>query len=149
MAVLFGIAVDVNGNVWASASTTTANASIIVWLGGAMPAHVIPNAHPGNGGGGIEFDNQGTMLVLDASDAAIYTYKCRASHLACKELGRWPLKYETFFGKLDRANSRFEAANGGSGAVDVYAYPGFFYEYSYDNSLASQLDVVGIAALPN
>ncbi len=148
IALLFGIAVDKDGNVWAAVSTATANAALVVWPAGRMPGRIVRgyvNPDPA----GLEIDDAGTLLSIDAFRPGVYAYTCIARAASCRKLGHWPLRYETFFGKLDAANAQFQAANGGSGAVDVYKYPGFAYQYSYDNSLSYGLDVVGITAVPN
>ncbi|HEY6326686.1 MAG TPA: hypothetical protein VIW73_09285 [Candidatus Cybelea sp.] len=147
IALLFGIAVDAQGNVWAAVSSSGANAALMVWRGGKMPGHIVTgNIDPDLTG--LDFANDGTLLLVDEFRPGVYTYSCDAAAAKCRELGHWPLKYGGFFGKLDKANTQFQVANNGTGEVDVYAYPGFAFQYSYNNGLNPNDNVDGITAFP-
>jgi hypothetical protein len=145
--LLFGIAVDAQGNVWAAVSSNGKNATLMVWRGGKMPGHIVTgNVDPDLTG--LDFANDGTLLMVDEFNPGVYTYACDAKAAKCRELDHWPLKYGGFFGKLDKANTQFQVANSGTGVVDVYAYPGFAYQYSYNNGLNPNDNVDGITAFP-
>jgi hypothetical protein len=118
-----------------------------VWKGGKMPGHIV-TGYTDPDGSGLDFAKDGTLLSIDEFNPGVYTYSCDARTLSCRELGHWRLRYGGFFGKLDKANSQFQVANNGTGQIDVYAYPGFAYQYSYSNGLSSQYNVDGITAFP-
>jgi hypothetical protein len=140
--VLEGIAVDAQGNVWG-----TGSGALVVWRGGKMPAHIVKGFSQTDSAG-LDFANDGTLISVDEFSATIYTYSCDTNSASCRKLGSWRQMAAGFVGKLDEANSQFQIANEQTGAVDVYAYPGFAYQYSYNNGLNSGDNVVGIAAFP-
>jgi hypothetical protein len=147
IAIIFGVAVDSAGNVWVSASTAKTNASLFVWPNGTMPGRRVRgyvNPDPG----GLDFTNGGTLLAVDSFTPNVYGYRCDARSARCDRAGTWPLQGESFFGKLDRRNQLYEAPDYNDGRVDVYAYPGFAYLYSYGKGLDASLHVGGIAPLP-
>jgi hypothetical protein len=140
--LLEGIAVDAQGNVWG-----TGSGALVVWRGGKMPAHFVKGFSQTDSAG-LDFANDGTLISVDLFSATIYTYSCDAKAASCHRLGSWRQMAAGFMGKLDEANSQFQIANNQTGGVDVYAYPGFAYQYSYNNGLNGQYNLVGIAAFP-
>jgi len=147
IALLLGVTVDPQGNVWASVSTNHTNASLVVWKNGKMPGSIV-SGYRNPDSAGLEFANDGTLLSIDPLAAGVYAYSCEARKAACHETGHWPLKHEAFFGKLDKSNSQFQVAVNDPGQVDVYKYPGLVYQYSYRNGLGPSENVDGIAAFP-
>lgn len=140
--VLQGIAVDAQGNVWG-----TGSGALVVWRGGKMPAHFVKGFRQTDSAG-LDFANDGTLISVDEFSATIYTYSCDANAASCDRLGSFRQMAAGFFGKLDKANTQFQIANEGNSTVDVYAYPGFAYQYSYNNGLNAKDRVIGIAAFP-
>jgi hypothetical protein len=114
-----------------------------------MPGQVLSGyTIPSGGPAGLDVANDGTLIVLDEFNATVYSVSCNAQSASCNGLGHWRLRASGFYGKLDRANAQYQVANQQTGQVDVYAYPGFTYQYSYDNGLGYYDNVVGITEFP-
>jgi hypothetical protein len=141
-------AVDRAGNVWASYYDQSGVPSLIVWLGGAMPGHVITGYANPNTPGDLEFDNAGKLVSLQTEFAKVYIYSCDAAEASCKHTRTAALKASALFGALNAKNTDFEATDYEADSIDVYSYPAFKYEYSYSSGLKPSYSVQGIAQVP-
>jgi hypothetical protein len=138
-------AVDSHGNVWASYYNKAGTPSLIVWLGGSMPAHVASGYVNQNTPGDLSFDKRGTLVSLQSLFTHVYLYKCDATTASCTNTRIVQLKGGSLFGALDAKNTIFAATDYKGDAVDVYTYPGFKYKYSYDQGLLQGYSAQGIA----
>lgn len=101
--------------------------------------------------GGIEIDNKGQLIIndLDGEDTYIYS----GCNPTCKVVGGpFMLKGESFFGKLNAANTDYAAVDRTNGDVDIYSYTGkaIKYEYSFSKGITLSSSIVpeGVAQLP-
>lgn len=137
---IYGVAVDSAGNVYAGGYLTQSSlAAIVEWKGGKGKGRVIATLHESGSAefaGSMHFDNQGNLLVADAS-TAIYVFKgCPG---ACALQTALQLKnVETVDFVLSADNTTLYAVSD-EGSVDVYAYSsssGITYDYSITNGLS-------------
>ena len=137
-------AVDSHGNVWASYYSNSNGPSLIVWPGGAMPGRIVRGYVNQNTPGGLLFDRRDRLISVQTLFAHVYAYRCDASTARCRNTGTFGLQGGSLFGALNARNSNFQATDYANDSIDVYAYPGFTYEYSYDRGLLSGSAVQGI-----
>ena len=140
--------VDSSGNVWATYYAQNFAISLIVWPRGAMPGRVMSGYDGTVVPGNISFDQLGTLISLDSEFTQVHTFKCVVRTATCTKKGDVTLHGKVFFGALNAANTNFQVTNLADDSIDVYAYPGFAYEYSYDRGLRSGYIPEGIAQTP-
>jgi hypothetical protein len=137
-------AVDSKGNVWASYYSQTNRPSLIVWPGGSMPGHVVTGYANQNTPGGLAFDRRDALVSVQTLFAHVYTYRCNASKAACINTGVFALQGGSLFGAFNAKNTNFQVTDYAHGSVDVYGYPSFAYQYSYNQGFMPNYSVVGI-----
>lgn len=139
------VAVDSHGNVWASYYGQSSGPSLIVWPGGVMPGRVVTGYVNQNTPGGLLFDRQDRLISVQTLFTHVYTYRCSAAKATCRNTAIFSLQAASLFGALNARNTNFQATDYANDSVDVYAYPGFTYEYSYNRGLLPGYSVQGIA----
>jgi hypothetical protein len=147
-----GVAMSPSGNCWLDAKTTSTGGAALIYFKGCKGGGVVAKGFKQTYYGGIDIDNKGQLVVndLDSEDTYIYS----GCDPTCKVIGGpFMLKGESFFGKLNAANTDFAAVDRTNGAVDVYSYNGksIKYEYSFTKGLTvsgSKIVPEGIAQLP-
>lgn len=137
-----GVAVDCFGNVWASYYNQSFRIALIVWPHAKMPGHIVSGYANTSTPGGIAFDNHDNLLALDSM--VVRTYTCKVRGAKCSRTGSFPLQGKSIFGALNRANTDFQVTDQEHGSVDVYAYPGLSYQYSYNRGPNGGLSPMGI-----
>jgi hypothetical protein len=142
------VAVDSSGNVWASYYAQNFAISLIVWPHGAMPGRVMSGYDGTVVPGDLSFDRHSRLISLDSEFLQVHTFKCAVNSAICSKTGDATLHGKPFFGALDAANSDFQVTNLADDSIDVYAYPGFAYEYSYDRGLRAGYHPEGITQTP-
>ncbi|HEY6325815.1 MAG TPA: hypothetical protein VIW73_04775 [Candidatus Cybelea sp.] len=138
-------AVDSKGNVWASFYDQQGRISLMVWRNGAMPGHAVSGYVNQNTPGGLIFDNHDNLVSIQTRFFHAYAYRCDAAASACTSTGTFTLHAASLFGALNAQNTDIQVTDYANDSVDVYAYPGFTYEYSYDSGLLKTSSVQGIA----
>jgi len=139
------LAEDRSGNVWAAYYNQSFAPSLIVWLGGSMPGHVVSGFVNPNAPGALLFDRQGTLLSIETIFPFVFLYSCDAQSASCSNSGSIQLHAASDFGALNAKNTAIQITDYADNAVDVYEYPSFMYKYSYDNGLNADYSVEGIA----
>jgi hypothetical protein len=138
-------AVDSKGNVWASFYDQQGRVSLIVWPKGAMPGHSVSGYVNQNTPGGLIFDKHDNLVSIQTRFFHAYAYRCDAASASCTNTGTFTLHAASLFGALNARNTNIQVTDYTNDSVDVYSYPEFTYEYSYDNSLLKTSTVQGIA----
>ena len=136
------VAVDSLGNVWAADYNQIFVIELVVWRHAKMPGHVVSGYVNSATPGGIVFDTHGSLISVDST--VLRTYTCKAKTATCTSTGSFPLKGKSRFGALNRSNLDFQVTDQDHGSVDVYAYPGFSYQYSYNRGPNGGLNPTGI-----
>jgi hypothetical protein len=147
-----GVAMSTGGDCWLDAKTSSTGGAALIYFKGCAGGGVVTKGFKQTYYGGIDIDNKGQLVVndLDSEDTYIYS----GCNPTCKVVGGpFMLKGESFFGKLNAANTDFAAVDRTNGAVDVYSYTGksIKYEYSFTNGIevsGSTIVPEGIAQLP-
>ncbi len=137
-------AVDSKGNVWATYYNQGFAVSLIVWPGGSMPGHPVGGYVNQNTPGDLFFDRHDKLVSVQTLFNHVYTYRCDASKAACSNTGIFALKGGSLFGALNAKNTNVQVTDYANRSVDVYAYPSFAYEYSYNNGFMPNYSVEGI-----
>jgi hypothetical protein len=137
-------AIDSNGNVWASYYDQNARISLIVWKAASMPGHRVSGYVNNNTPGGLLFDNNGNLVSVQTRFFHVYVYQCNAASASCTNTATFTLKGGSLFGALNAANTDIQVTDYPNTSVDVYTYPGFTYEYSYDRGLLQNYGIEGI-----
>jgi hypothetical protein len=145
IAEITSTAVDSQDNVWAAYyAAGKGGIGLIFWPGGTMPGKVVSGYIESGDPGDISFDRSGNLLALELDDPVVYTFSCSTQDASCTKTTTSSLQpSEPQYGALNARNSDFQVTDG-RGAVDVYAYPSFTYEYSYDRGPHGDLAAVGI-----
>jgi hypothetical protein len=140
---LIGIGTDSHDNVFVSNRESNGVATVEEFPGGKMPGTLLGNVSLGLPGA-PELDKNDNLIITDwnAYTLNIYAppYTGAPIVTAMQGLSLWC--------SLDRGERLLSCANLGTGAVDVYEYPGATYEYSYDNGLSPSGYATGVADRP-
>jgi hypothetical protein len=139
-----GSAVDSHGNVWAAYYASNIAISLIVWPKGKMPGKVVNGFVNSTTPGALLFDKQDRLVSIVSHFSFLFTYACDANSASCSNTGEIILQGASDFGALNRRNDEIQVTDEGNHCVDVYAYPSFQYEYSYNRGLVPGYAVVGI-----
>lgn len=143
-----GVAMSNTGDCWVDAKTSGSGAALIYFKGctgnGTVASHFNSTYY-----GGIDIDNNGNLVIIDDMAENVTIYKgCSPK---CKVVGGpFALKGESFFGKLNSANTEYTAVDRTDGIVDVYSYStkAITFQYSYDNGLTVSELPDGVAVNP-
>ncbi len=145
-----GVAMANNGDCWDNAKeNTTTGQPVLIWFKGCAGGGKITTGFKSTYYGGIDIDNKGNLVIIDEMALAVYIYS--GCNPACKVVGGpFALKAESFFGKLNKANTDYAAVDRTDGVVDVYSYStkGIKYEYQFSNGLTASLAPEGVAQNP-
>ncbi|HLY01572.1 MAG TPA: hypothetical protein VKR56_03660 [Candidatus Cybelea sp.] len=154
---VLGVAMDFNGNCYASALNSSGAPTLTYFAGCAGPG-VEATGYGVTTEGGIDVDNYGHLVALDAAaggTGALYVYSgCKP---ACTLAGGpFPLHGEAVYGHFGKNGSgQFVTGDFADGEIDVYQYTDNIkthkitlkYKYSFNNGLTEADEVLG-AALP-
>jgi len=143
---LSSAAADGLGDVW-GAGYGSSGISLVVWQNAKMPGHVVSGYIESDTPGDIMFDNTGDLVTVDSHFGQAYRFKCQLVYFACTQLVKINLHGASNFGALNGANSDIQVTDFQNSSVDVYSYPNFRYEYSYDAGFNGDA-VEGIAQVP-
>jgi hypothetical protein len=144
-----GVAMSNTGDCWVDAKTSYVSGAALIYFQGCQGQGQVAGGFKNTSYGGIDIDDSGNLVTIEDDALAVYIYSgCKP---ACTVVGGpYSLKAESFFGKLNAANSDYAAVNLSNGAVDMYSYStrGIEYEYSFKNGLSAGLEPEGIAQNP-
>lgn len=143
---LSSAAVDLRGDVW-GAGYGASGITLVVWQGAKMPGHVVSGYIESGTPGDIMFDNADDLVTVDTFFSKAYRFECQLAYFSCTQLVSIDLHGRSNFGALNGTNSDIQVSDLQFDSVDVYSYPNFAYEYSYDASF-NNTAVEGIAQVP-
>lgn len=144
-----GVAMSNSGDCWDDAKTTSTGGAALIYFKKCAGKGELATGFKSTSYGNIEIDNKGHLVIIDelAMTVTIYggcTPKCTVLG------GPFNLKAESFFGKLNKANTDYAAVDRTDGVVDVYQFTekAMKYEYSFSAGLSTAGKPEGIAQLP-
>lgn len=144
-----GVAMSNAGDCWVDAKTSASGGAALIYFKGCAGSGTVASHFKSTYYGGIDIDNSGNLVIIDDMAENVYIYKgCRPK---CTVVGGpFALKGESFFGKLNAANSQYTAVDRTDGLVDVYSYStsAITFQYSYDNGLTTPNLPDGVAVNP-
>lgn len=144
-----GVAMSDGGDCWVDAKRVAGGGAALIYFQGCAGPGQVAGGFKSGSYGGIDIDNDGNLVVIDETALAVSVYS--GCNPACKLVGGpFPLRAESFFGKLNAANTDYAAVDRTDGAVDVYSYSttAIKYEYSFKRGLSVNLEPEGIAQNP-
>ncbi len=141
---LFGVNSDNKGNVFVSNLTSGNVGNVVEFKNGKMPGKQLSGVRLKLPGVPV-FDSANNLIISDWSSnrtidvfAPPYTGAPTTSHLMGPSI--WC--------PLDHAERHIYCGDAGHGAIDVYAYPGGAYLYSFTAGLSASELVTGVAPDP-
>jgi hypothetical protein len=144
-----GVAMSNSGDCWVDAKPTSSGGAALIYFKGCAGGGAVAKGFKSTYYGGIDIDNSGHLVIIDEMALAVYIYS--GCNPTCKVVGGpFSLKAESFFGKLNEANSDYVAIDRTDGVADVYSYStkAIKFEYSFSNGLALSLAPEGVAQNP-
>jgi hypothetical protein len=141
--ILFGIGTDRLGNVFVSNLTKNNVGIVIEFPKGKMPGKQLSGVALGLPGAPA-FDASNNLIISDWLNKTIdvFTPPYKSSPTTAT------LQGASIWCKLDRAGTQLYCGDADFGAIDVYAYPGDAYLYSYTAALSASALVTGVAPDP-
>lgn len=143
------VAMSNSGDCWINVKTSASGGVELVYYKGCAGGGTVASGFKQTYYGGIDIDKSGNLVIIDDMAEDVYIYSgCNPN---CTVVGGpFPLKGESFFGKLNRANNQFTAVDRTDGVVDVYSYStkNIKFLYSYNNGLSASLLPNGVAVNP-
>lgn len=141
--VLFGVNADNRGDVFVSNLTSSNKGIVVEFEHGKMPGKVLSGVNLGLPGA-PSFDSSDNLII---SDFESYTIDIFAPPYTAAPMTT-PLTGASIWCPLDSAEKHIYCGDADNGAIDVYAYPGATYLYSYSASLSANALVTGVAPDP-
>lgn len=147
-----GVALDKNGNCWASAESKSAG-GILVYFAGCSGSGVVATGFQNTSFGGLDLDPSGNFVSIDETAngvGQIWVYK--GCNPACTLVGGpFPMNGESVYGHLNAKGNRLAIANGAYGQIDIYSYSptSIKYLYSFERGLRASYEVDGAAYDPS
>lgn len=147
-----GVAMSPGGDCWLDAKTSSTGGAVLLYFKACKGGGVATKGFKQTYYGGIDLDNKGQLIVNDLTGEDTYIYS--GCNPTCKVVGGpFKLKGESFFGKLNAANTDFAAVDRQNASVDIYTYNGksIKYAYSFNKGIISSGTKIvpeGVAQLP-
>jgi len=144
---VYGVAMDVQGNCWASATNESGTATLTFFkhcAGAGQSTTGFSNPYAG----GLDFDAAGNLVSMSFHNDAVYVY--RGCKPACTMVaGPLALRGDTTYAHLNKRSTELIAADFGNRRIDVYAYTPtrLTFKYSFDNGISSDF-IGGVAVNP-
>lgn len=141
--VLFGIGTDRLGNVFVSNLTTNNDGIVIEFPHGKMPGTQLSGINLGLPGAPT-FDSANNLIIADwlRNTIDVFSPPYTGSPTTAQLMGA------SIWCKLNRYQTHLFCGDAGNGSIDVYAYPGDAYKYSYTSGLSPDALVTGVAPAP-
>jgi hypothetical protein len=140
---LFGIGTDQLGNVYVSNLTTNNIGTVIEFPHGKMPGSPLSGVSLGLPGAPT-FDSNNNLIITDWLRETIDVFSPPYTGSPTTE----PLMGSSIWCKLNHQEKHLYCGDADQGSIDVYAYPGNTYKYSYTAGLSANGLVAGVAPAP-
>lgn len=140
---LFGIGTDGRGDVFVSNLTTANVGTVVEFSKGKMPGTELSQIALGLPGAPT-FDRANNLVITDWERYTIDVFAPPYTSAPTTST----LEGSSIWCKLDVKETNLYCGDADSGAIDVYAYPGLNYIYSYTTGLSPSELVTGIAPDP-
>jgi hypothetical protein len=140
---LFGLGTDQLGNVFVSNLTASNVGIVIEFPHGKMPGSQLSGVSLGLPGAPT-FDNANNLIITDWLRETIDVFSPPYNGSPTTA----PLKGSSIWCKLNHQQGHLYCGDADYGSVDVYAYPGNAYKYSYTAGLSPSSLVTGVAPAP-
>lgn len=144
-----GVAMSNAGDCWVDAKTSVSGGAALIYFKGCAGGGAVASGFKPTYYGGIDIDNKGNLVIVDDMSEMVYIYS--GCNPKCKAVGGpFPLKGETFYGRLNAANTQYIAVDRTDAIVDVYSYSTkkLKFLYSFDKGLTTSLLPDGVAVNP-
>jgi hypothetical protein len=141
--ILFGIGTDRLGNVFVSNLTTGNVGNVIEFPNGKMPGTQLAGVSLGLPGAPT-FDRSNNLIISDWNHLTIDVFGPPYNGSPTTA----PLQGASIWCKLNKLETHLYCGDADFGAIDVYAYPGNAYQYSYTAGLSPSALVTGVAPYP-
>jgi hypothetical protein len=141
--ILFGISTDQLGNVFVSNLTTNNVGIVIEFPHGKMPGTQLSGISLGLPGAPT-FDSANNLIIADWLRLTIDVFAPPYTGAPTTA----PLMGMAIWCKLNQDQIHLYCGDAGNGSIDVYAYPGDAYLYSYTSGLSPNNLVTGVAPAP-
>ncbi|MFY9664390.1 MAG: hypothetical protein WAK19_08040 [Candidatus Cybelea sp.] len=140
---LFGLGTDRKGNVFVSNLTKNNVGNVIEFPKGKMPGKQLSGVSLGLPGAPT-FDRRNNLIITDwlAETIDVFSPPYQASPTTS------PLMGSSIWCKLNQKEKNLYCGDADNGSIDVYAYPGNTYKFSYTASLSPSALVTGVAPAP-
>jgi hypothetical protein len=142
-AVLFGVGTDRKGNVFVSNLTKSNVGNVIEFPKGKMPGSQLSGVSLGLPGAPT-FDGQNNLIIADwlAKTIDVFSPPYQTTPTTS------PLMGSSIWCKLNQREKNLYCGDADNGSIDVYAYPGNTYKFSYTAGLSASALVTGVAPAP-
>ncbi len=141
--VLFGIASDGLGNVFVSNLTGSNVGNVVEFPHGKMPGTPLSGVALGLPGAPA-FDRSNDLIITDWLHETIDVFAPPYDGAPSTA----PLQGSSIWCKLGATAKHLYCGDADNGSIDVYAYPGDAYKYSYTAELSPSALVTGVAPDP-
>lgn len=141
--ILFGIGTDRHGNVFVSNLTSSNHGIVIEFPKGKMPGTQLSGINLGLPGAPA-LDKSNNLIIADWYHYTIDVFA--PPYTGAPSVS--PLQGASIWCKLNHKQSQLYCGDADNGSIDVYAYPGNVYQYSYTSGLSPSALVTGIAPDP-
>jgi hypothetical protein len=140
---LFGIGTDRLGNVFVSNLTGSNDGIVIEFPHGKMPGTQLSGVSLGLPGAPT-FDRENNLIITDWERETIDVFAPPYTGSPTTA----PLMGSSIWCKLNHKETDLYCGDADQGSIDVYAYPGNTYKYSYTADLSANALVTGVAPAP-
>lgn len=141
--ILFGVGTDSLGNVFVSNLTTNNVGIVIEFPHGKMPGSQLSGINLGLPGAPT-FDRANNLIITDWLRETIDVFSPPYTGSPTTS----PLMGSSIWCKLNHDQIHLFCGDADNGSIDVYAYPGNAYKYSYTSGLSPDALVTGVAPAP-
>ena len=142
-ATLFGVGSDNKGNVFVSNQTSGNVGNVVEFPGGKMPGTALTGVSLGLPGTPA-FDHSNNLIISDWLALTIDVFAPPYDKAPTTS----PLEGFAIWCPLNHQEKRIYCGDAENGSIDVYAYPGGAYLYSYTAALSPSALVTGVAPDP-
>ncbi len=143
-----GVALDTQGNCWAS-SETKGGTALLVYFAGCIGCGQAATGFMNTDYGDLQIDRNGNLVSIDKTGEQVWVYS--GCNPACTVVGGpYALLGEAVAASLNHQAMTLAVGDRTTGAVDVFYYSpsALTYWYSFNNGLSPSAVIEGVAFNP-